>query len=65
MGDLDEILCAILWTDGQVAVANNTSVIKVYDLTTGSCKLLRGHKDIVLSLSSHKEWMVSSSKVNY
>lgn len=50
--------------DDKVAVANNTNVIKVYALKSGSCEFLRGHKDIVLSLSTHKEWLVSGAKVS-
>jgi len=53
-----------LWENDKVAVANNTSVIKTYELKTGSCQFLRGHKDIVLSMSSQGEWLVSGSKVN-
>jgi WD40 repeat protein len=63
VGSLDEILCAVFWVEGTIAVANNTNVIKVYTLETGSCSFLRGHKDIVLSLSTHKSWLVSCGKV--
>lgn len=44
-------------------MANNTPVITVYDLGTGSCQFLRGHADIVLSVASKKEHLVSASKV--
>lgn len=65
IGNLDEILAITLWTDDKVAVANNTSVIKVYDLSNGACQFLRGHKDIVVTLSAQKKWLISGSKVHY
>jgi len=64
VGSLDEILGVVFWTEETIAVANNTNVIKVYTMATGSCRFLRGHKDIVLSLATHKYWLVSGGKVS-
>lgn len=65
VGCLDEILCVTFWNSpNKVAVSTNTNVIKVYTLSSGQCELLRGHKDIVLSLDTQKDWLVSSSKDN-
>jgi len=64
VGCLDEILCLVYWEGDKVAVANNTNIIKVYDLVTGQCEFLRGHKDIVLSLDTQKKWLISASKDN-
>ena len=52
-----------LWSEMKVAVANNTSIIRVYNLETGNCRFLRGHTDIVLTLSVQKDKLVSGSKV--
>ncbi|ODN02897.1 Transducin beta-like protein 3 [Orchesella cincta] len=64
VGCLDEVLCIVYWEGDKIAVANNTNIIKVYDLATGQCEFLRGHKDIVLSLATQKKWLVSASKDN-
>ncbi|CAL8073192.1 unnamed protein product [Orchesella dallaii] len=64
VGCLDEVLCIVYWEGEKVAVANNTNIIKVYDLVTGQCEFLRGHKDIVLSLATQNKWLVSASKDN-
>ncbi|CAG7833531.1 unnamed protein product [Allacma fusca] len=64
VGTLDEIFAVALWSNMKVAVANNTSIIRVYSLESGSCSFLRGHTDIVLSLSVQKNWLISGSKDN-
>lgn len=65
VGNLDTVLCITFWeSPDKIAVANNTNVIKVYTLSTGQSELLRGHKDIVLSLDTQKDWLVSGSKDN-
>jgi len=64
VGSLEEILDVALWESNKVVVANNTSVIKYYDLASGSCEFLRGHSDIVLTMGTKREWLVSGSKDN-
>lgn len=51
--------------ESHVAVATNSSEIRVFELSTWNCQLLHGHTDIVLSLHVHSKGklMVSSSKV--
>ncbi|XP_076309508.1 LOW QUALITY PROTEIN: transducin beta-like protein 3 [Tachypleus tridentatus] len=53
--------------DAHLAVATNSSNIKVYKLDTFSCQLLKGHLDIVLALDVFPKdpcMMASSSKDN-
>ncbi|XP_022240688.1 transducin beta-like protein 3 isoform X2 [Limulus polyphemus] len=53
--------------DTHLAVATNSSNIKVYKLDTFSCQLLKGHMDIVLALDVFPKdpyMMASSSKDN-
>lgn len=65
VGCLDEILCATFWNSSDcVVVANNTNIIKVYSISSGQCQFLRGHKDIVLTLDTQNDWLVSGSKDN-
>ncbi|XP_058805017.1 transducin beta-like protein 3 [Phymastichus coffea] len=54
IGFIDEILdITYLGTnDSHLAVATNTADIKLYDLSTMSCQILSGHKNIVLCLAS-------------
>ncbi|KAJ6648170.1 Transducin beta-like protein 3 [Pseudolycoriella hygida] len=64
IGFTDEILdVAFLGKKGRyLAVATNSVTIKVYDTTNMNCRVLNGHTDIVLSLSTHKNFLLSSSK---
>ena len=69
VGYSDEILdVAYLGRDeSHLAVATNSSDIKVYELRAMSCQLLTGHTDHVLSLATspaNKNLLVSSSKDN-
>ncbi|GFT01489.1 transducin beta-like protein 3 [Nephila pilipes] len=53
--------------DDRIAVATNSSYIKIFDLPSFSCQLLKGHNDIVLSVDvfpKHKKILVSGSKDN-
>lgn len=49
-----------------IAVATNSELITVFELSTRSCQILSGHTDIVMALDVHKKGrlMVSGSKVN-
>lgn len=53
--------------DSHIAVATNSVDIKLYELSNMNCNLLKGHKDLVLSLaksSSNPNVLLSSSKDN-
>nr|XP_031841199.1 transducin beta-like protein 3 [Nomia melanderi] len=54
VGYSDEILDIVYIGENgsRVAVATNSWDIKLYDLSSMNCKLLRGHTDIVLSLAT-------------
>lgn len=45
-----------------LAVATNSSLIKVYDTIDMNCKVLNEHTDIVLALASYGNLLLSSSK---
>ncbi|XP_067121939.1 transducin beta-like protein 3 [Centruroides vittatus] len=48
-----------------IAVATNSSYIKVFELSTFNCQLLKGHQDLVLSLDTFTtapHYLVSGSK---
>lgn len=47
-----------------LAVATNSSDIKVYDTVDMNCQIVKGHSDIVLSLASLRNFLLSSSKDN-
>ncbi|XP_037076640.1 transducin beta-like protein 3, partial [Pollicipes pollicipes] len=69
VGFSDEILDVVFCGDGEthIAVATNSSIIKIYDVSTFNCQLVKGHADTVLSLSvsaSNKNLFASSSKDN-
>ena len=53
IGDLGEILDAQLFSANEnlLALATNNEFIKIYDLNTWNCTLLKGHTDLVISLS--------------
>ncbi|XP_055548480.1 transducin beta-like protein 3 [Wyeomyia smithii] len=59
---LDLILCG---KDGRyLGMATNSNDFKVYDTTTMNCQLVKGHTEIVLSLSANDQHILSSSKDN-
>lgn len=69
IGFSDEILdIAYVGIDNShLAVATNSCDIKLYNISNLNCQLLKGHTDLVLSLTvspANKEWMLSSGKVN-
>lgn len=47
-----------------LAVATNSADIKIYDTLNMNCQIVKGHKDIILSLSAIKNFLLSSSKDN-
>lgn len=53
-------------TDSHIALATNSSLIRVYDVETMDARLIPGHADIVLCLdvSADGRWLVSGSKDN-
>ncbi|XP_055636648.1 transducin beta-like protein 3 [Toxorhynchites rutilus septentrionalis] len=65
-GFSDEILDLILFGKKNrfLGMATNSSDFKVYDTTTMNCQLVKGHTDIVLSLSANNFFILSSSKDN-
>ncbi|XP_015175993.1 PREDICTED: transducin beta-like protein 3 isoform X2 [Polistes dominula] len=53
--------------DSHIAVASNSSDIKLYELNSMNCQLLCGHTDIVLSLATtlaNRQLLISTSKDN-
>lgn len=69
VGYTDEILDIVYIGDGgsHIALASNSSDIKLYELATMNCQLLSGHTDIVLSLGvtpANPYLLVSSAKDN-
>ncbi|XP_041474623.1 transducin beta-like protein 3 isoform X1 [Lytechinus variegatus] len=52
--------------ESHLAVASNSEQIRVFELSSGSCQILTGHTDIVMSLDVFQKghMMVSSSKDN-
>lgn len=50
--------------DRYLAVATNSADIKVYDMADMNCKIVKGHTDIVLSLASFKNFLLSAGKDN-
>lgn len=47
-----------------LAMATNSPDIKVYDTLDMNCQVVKGHTDIVLSLASLRNYLLSSSKDN-
>ncbi|XP_054168182.1 transducin beta-like protein 3 [Oppia nitens] len=69
VGHMDEVLdIKILGiTESHIAIATNSPNIKIFELSTLNCDLLKGHKDIVLCLETFKSdpnILLSSSKDN-
>lgn len=66
VGFCDEILdiCFVGKKNRYLAVATNSNDIKLYDTSNMNCQILKGHTDIVLAVSSHKNFLVSSGKDN-
>ncbi|XP_031624516.1 transducin beta-like protein 3 [Contarinia nasturtii] len=50
--------------DRYLAVATNSADIKIYDTLDMNCKILKGHTDIVLSLASLRNFLLSAGKDN-
>ncbi|XP_058815943.1 transducin beta-like protein 3 [Topomyia yanbarensis] len=65
-GFSDEILDLILFgkKDRFLGMATNSNDFKVYDTSSMNCQLVKGHADIVLSLSANDKHILSSSKDN-
>ncbi len=53
IGDHGEILDAQILTANEnlLALATNNEFIKIYDMNTWNCRLLKGHNDLVISLA--------------
>ncbi|XP_055300361.1 transducin beta-like protein 3 [Sitodiplosis mosellana] len=50
--------------DRYLAVATNSADIKIYDTLDMNCKIVKGHTDIVLSLASLRNFLLSAGKDN-
>ena len=48
-----------------VAVATNSENLKVYNSSTWSCDIIRGHNDIILCLDIADNILVTGSKVSW
>lgn len=66
IGFTDEILdlCLMGRKKQFLAMATNSNDIKIYETSTMNSKILKGHTDIVLSLASYKNLLLSSGKDN-
>lgn len=66
IGFSDEILdiCFLGKKGRYLAVATNSTAIKIYDTSNMNCQVLNGHTEIVLSLASYKNLLLSSAKDN-
>lgn len=68
VGFNDDVLQVVfLGKDTHFAIATNSHHIKVFEMTTFNCQILKGHTDIVLSLDvfpNHPFLMASCSKDN-
>lgn len=64
IGFTDDILDLILFgKNGRyLALATNSNDIKIYDTLNMNCQLLKGHTDIVLTLSAYKHFLLSAGK---
>lgn len=62
IGDHGEILDAQLLSSNEnmLALATNSEFIKIYNLDNWSCRLLKGHQDLVISLSVYEGKLKSS-----
>ncbi|XP_053694992.1 transducin beta-like protein 3 [Sabethes cyaneus] len=65
-GFSDEILDLILFGKNNrfLGMATNSNDFKIYDTNTMNCQLVKGHTEIVLSLSANDRYILSSSKDN-
>jgi U3 small nucleolar RNA-associated protein 13 len=65
---LDEIIDAKFLSDTQVVLCSNSETIKVVDLETNNCQVVRGHTDIVVCLDVFTyegvKYVVSGGKDN-
>lgn len=50
--------------DRYLAIATNSADIKVYDTLDMNCKIVKGHTDIILSLASLRNYLLSAGKDN-
>lgn len=50
--------------DRYLAVATNSADIKIYDTLDMNCKIIKGHTDIILSLASLRNYLLSAGKDN-
>jgi U3 small nucleolar RNA-associated protein 13 len=70
VGFSDEVLDVVMLGtgDSHLAVATNSTDIKLYRLKDMSCQLLKGHTDLVLTLAtttSNPSLLLSGAKVCY
>ncbi|KAJ7358994.1 Transducin (beta)-like 3 [Desmophyllum pertusum] len=58
VGYNDEILdlCFAGGDESHLAVATNSSQLRIYDMTSMNCQLLEGHTDIVFGSRDKQQW---------
>lgn len=67
VGSNNEIIdCKFIENGNSIAVASNTDHIRIFNLSNFSCRILPGHKDIIVSIdvSSDSNYIVTASKDN-
>jgi U3 small nucleolar RNA-associated protein 13 len=66
IGDHGEILDTQLCGENLLAMATNSPLVKLYNINTWDCKLMKGHTDLVICLSvftdKQRTFLASSSK---
>ena len=52
--------------DSHLAVATNSELLKVFELSTWNCQMLQGHTDLIVGVTVHrkKQLLATCSKVN-
>ena len=70
VGNNDDVLDVkfIGKNDSHIAVATNSELVKVYEVVTWTCQVLRGHTSIVMAMDVYKNGLLlttSSKASNY
>ena len=57
VGHIDEVkeIKFIGTNDSHIAVANNSQLVKIFEVSTWACQILSGHSDMVLSLDVYQK----------
>jgi len=61
IGHYDEILDVRFWgsNDSQVAVATNSSLLKIFDRNTWTCTTVSGHTDCIVAIDTYDKGSTS------